>query len=252
MTFDTYLKLKEAGKLQHTQVAFKPIKEEYSSEEQTLLNKLKVPKLSKGEQVYLNAVNILRRKKQERIEEMNTIDDELELMELREAAPKEPLQDVDGYFQKIMDLADDVANDIEAEHKLSSEINIHTIRELANKERLFSDNPDTLTAKEFYCFRKVFIKYLGVNPTRSALNKMFKQGFTASKHRMQESTFQKALALVQGKSFKRLMSECKLKTGKEDSITEFQLKPLIKIEQSQALDIKATRILNFKEFHEQF
>ena len=106
------------------------------------------------------------------------------------------------------------------------------------------------TAKEFYAFRRAFIKYLGTEPTEEALKKMLTQDLKASKARLKETFFEKALGLVKGKSFKRLISECKLKTGNEDTLTKITLDEAIKQEQKTNVDIKANRILSFQEFNQ--
>lgn len=227
----------------------KPLKPRKTKEEIDFINELKVPALSKKDAVILKALHILKRKKQVRIDEIKVLDDELDLQELRDRITQEKV-DIDNYFQKLVKLSTEVSNDIEAEKRLASEINAQTIRQLAKQEALFIEYPDTETAKEFYAFRRVFIKYLGTDPSEAALKKMLTQDLKASKARMQETFFEKALSLVKGKSFKRLISECKLKTGNETTLTKITLDEAIKREQQTNLDIKANRILSFKEFNQ--
>ena len=244
MKFKEYLKLCEQGKTPVVKESpRKPLKKAKTQEEIDLINKLKVLELTESDKVYLKALNILKRKHQERLAEYEAQDVEL-------SATIHKKVDVEDYFQKLIVLADKVGNDIEADKVISSKINVQTIRDLAKKERQFAEKPDTATAKEFYGFRRAFIKYLGTEPSEKSLKKMLKQDYKASQARMQESLYEKAFALVKGKSFNRLLSECKLKSGQEDALTEVQLKPLIEIEKQSQLNIKANRILSLKEFME--
>jgi len=226
----------------------KPLPQRKTQEEIDLINKLKVPALSEQDQVTLRAIHILRRKRKERISEMKVLDDELDLQELRDRIPLEKV-DIEDYFQKLEKLSSEESDDIESEKKLASEINSQTIRNLAKQEKLFAEFPDTDTAKEFYAFRRVFIKYLGSEPTEAALKKMLTQDLKTSKARIQETFFEKCLSLLKGKSFKRLISECKLKSGNEDTLTRITLDEQIKREQQTHLDIKANRVLSFQEFN---
>jgi hypothetical protein len=130
---------------------------------------------------------------------INTIDAELYLIDIREATPKDRLEEIDSYFQNIMKMTGKIENNIGAENKFSCEINIQTLRELTSKPR------------------------------------------------MSKSIYKKYFAPVRDRVFKRFFSEYILNTGKEDSTTEFKLKPF-KIEQKMQPDIKANLIRSLKEF----
>jgi hypothetical protein len=228
----------------------KPLAKRKTQAEIDLINELKVPALSKKDSVILKALRILKLKKKKRIAEMEELDKELDLQELRDRVPQEKV-DVLDYFQKLEKLSSEVSNDISAEKQLAKTINHQTIRDLAKKEVMFKEYPDTETAKEFYAFRRAFIKYLGTDPSEEALKKMLTQDLKASKARLKETFFEKALSLVKGKSFTRLMSECKLKTGNEDTLTKITLDEAIKREKQSSLkEIKANRILSFQEFNQ--
>lgn len=225
-------------------------------QEQSLLNKFKSDNaMGKADKVYIKAVGILRRKKQERIAEMEELDrlDDLEAMRENRLnnIPKETIKIPDTYFQDILKNAELASNDITADNLVSGEINLEIIRKLARREKNYLANPSsTDTSRELKAVTRKFIQKLGLNPTASQLKTVLSESYKASAQRMNESLLSKASALVAGKSFKRLLSEMNI--NNEDYATSVALRPLVRIEkQASKRSVKAREVLSFKQFMEQ-
>jgi hypothetical protein len=133
------------------------------------------------------------------------------------------------YFQKLEQLSKEASNTLAAEKKLTGKVNHDFIRQLAKKERLFASNPDTESAEEFYVMRRMFMKKLGATPTISGVQALLKRDNKASKVKYNESLHESAMALLNGKSLKRLISEIDLSQGRESHLTETILRPAIQL-----------------------
>jgi hypothetical protein len=223
--------------------------------EQELLNKFKSDNaMGKVDKVYIKAVGILHHKKVERIEENKELGrlDELELKESTlNGEPEEAINVPIDYFQNILKKAELANDDVAADKLVNGQVNLSVIRQLAKREKDYANHPtSTDSSVELAVVTKKFISKIGLNPTEMQLKKVLSQAYKASKHRLNESIFTKASALVEGKSFKRLLSE--INVINEDYQTTVALKPLMKIEEAanQSTSIKANRIKSFKEFQE--